>query len=400
MVETLNKYLASVFTVENHVEFKELGEIDNDVFKIVRIRQEEVLEVLKRIKIDKSLGRDCVYARTLWEARKEIAGPLAEVGPFSLRVLGGGMGKSYLSPQEEYPLCQLAAESICVAGPVQFLVNGIRYDIDGGRFSNDNAIESQEISAPLLEHKRGNPADLVDPSILFGSAEDEYVPDSESVRQQQQLHHQPQTYTLSQCFHLYTKEEQLAPDDAWRCPHCKQLQQGSIKLSLWTLPDVLIIHLKRFKQEGDKRTKLQNLVKFPLTGLDMTPHVVKRSQSSWSLPSHWSPWRRPYGLGRDPEDYLYDLYAVCNHHGTMQGGHYTASLPSYYIAYCKNSVDGLWYCFDDSDVQQLLEDDVSGMFLIPVALQVDRVVKKVFTLIDQSMEHRSWNVMLRLYKTL
>lgn len=69
--------------------------------------------------------------------------------------------------------------------------------------------------------------------------------------------------------------------------------------------------------------KMQNTVKFPLTGMDMAPHIVKRSQSSWSLPSHWSPWRRPYGLGRDPEDYLYDLYAVCNHHGTMQGGHYT-----------------------------------------------------------------------------
>lgn len=71
--------------------------------------------------------------------------------------------------------------------------------------------------------------------------------------------------------------------------------------------------------------KLQNMVKFPLTGMDMAPHMVKRSQSSWSLPSHWSPWRRPYGMGRDPEDYLYDLYAVCNHHGTMQGGHYTGN---------------------------------------------------------------------------
>ncbi|XFF89231.1 hypothetical protein AB1E18_015450 [Capra hircus] len=55
----------------------------------------------------------------------------------------------------------------------------------------------------------------------------------------------------------------------------------------------------------------------------MTPRMVKRSQSSWSLPSHWSPWRWPYGLRRDPEDYIYDLYAVCSHHGTMQGGHYT-----------------------------------------------------------------------------
>lgn len=27
-------------------------------------------------------------------------------------------------------------------------------------------------------------------------------------------------------------------------------------------------------------------------------------------------------------------------------------------AYCKNSVDGQWYCFDDSEVQQLAENEV------------------------------------------
>lgn len=70
---------------------------------------------------------------------------------------------------------------------------------------------------------------------------------------------------------------------------------------------------------------MQNMVRFPLVGMDMAPHMVKRSQSSWSLPSHWSPWRRPYGLGRNPDDYLYDLYAVCNHHGNMHGGHYTGN---------------------------------------------------------------------------
>lgn len=78
-------------------------------------------------------------------------------------------------------------------------------------------------------------------------------------------------------------------------------------------------------QEGDRRVKMQNMVRFPLMGMDMAPHVVKRSQSSWSLPSHWSPWRRPYSLGRNPDDYLYDLYAVCNHHGNMHGGHYTGN---------------------------------------------------------------------------
>ncbi|XP_053132252.1 ubiquitin carboxyl-terminal hydrolase 31 [Hemicordylus capensis] len=244
-----------------------------------------------------------------------------QVCPFSLRVVSA-VGITYLLPQEERPLCHLMVEralkSCGQGGPPH-----VKLVVEWDKETKD---------------------------YLFVNTEDEYVPDAESVRQQRELHHQPQTCTLSQCFQLYTKEEQLAPDDAWRCPHCKQLQQGSITLSLWTLPDVLIIHLKRFRQEGDRRMKLQNMVRFPLAGLDMTPHVVKRSQSSWSLPSHWSPWRRPYGLGRDPEDFVYDLYAVCNHHGTMQGGHYTA--------YCKNSVDGLWYCFDDSDVQQLAENEV------------------------------------------
>ncbi|CAK6445054.1 unnamed protein product [Pipistrellus nathusii] len=244
-----------------------------------------------------------------------------QVCPFSLRVVSV-VGITYLLPQEEQPLCHPTVErALKSCGP-------------GGTAHVKLVVEWDK------ETK----------DFLFVNTEDEYIPDAESVRLQRERHHQPQTCTLSQCFQLYTKEERLAPDDAWRCPHCKQLQQGSITLSLWTLPDVLIVHLKRFRQEGDRRVKLQNMVKFPLTGLDMTPHVVKRSQSSWSLPSHWSPWRRPYGLGRDPEDYVYDLYAVCNHHGTMQGGHYTA--------YCKNSVDGLWYCFDDSDVQQLSEDEV------------------------------------------
>ncbi|XP_059981155.1 ubiquitin carboxyl-terminal hydrolase 31 isoform X2 [Lagenorhynchus albirostris] len=272
--------------------------------------------------LEKTIAWDLLQ-REILEKMKYFLRPTVgiQVCPFSLRVVSV-VGITYLLPQEEQPLCHPTVErALKSCGP-------------GGTAHVKLVVEWDK------ETK----------DFLFVNTEDEYIPDAESVRLQRERHHQPQTCTLSQCFQLYTKEERLAPDDAWRCPHCKQLQQGSITLSLWTLPDVLIIHLKRFRQEGDKRMKLQNMVKFPLTGLDMTPHVVKRSQSSWSLPSHWSPWRRPYGLGRDPEDYIYDLYAVCNHHGTMQGGHYTA--------YCKNSVDGLWYCFDDSDVQQLSEDEV------------------------------------------
>uniref|UniRef100_A0A3B3B4R2 ubiquitinyl hydrolase 1 n=1 Tax=Oryzias melastigma TaxID=30732 RepID=A0A3B3B4R2_ORYME len=248
-------------------------------------------------------------------------GVYIQVGPFSLRVVGV-VGITYLLPQDERPLChptvERAYKSCGQGGPPH-----VKIVVEWDKETKD---------------------------YLFGHTEEEYVPDAESVYLHREQHHQPQACTLAQCFQLYTKEEHLAPDDAWRCPHCKQLQQGRIKLSLWTLPDVLILHLKRFRQEGDRRVKMQNMVRFPLMEMDMAPHVVKRSQSSWSLPSHWSPWRRSYGLGRNPDDYLYDLYAVCNHHGNMHGGHYTA--------YCKNSIDGQWYCFDDSEVSPIADEEV------------------------------------------
>ena len=51
--------------------------------------------------------------------------------------------------------------------------------------------------------------------------------------------------------------------------------------------------------------------------------------------------------------YYYDLYAVCNHHGTdLQGGHYTAT--------CRNPTDGKWYSFDDVHTKAITkpEDEV------------------------------------------
>jgi hypothetical protein len=61
--------------------------------------------------------------------------------------------------------------------------------------------------------------------------------------------------------------------------------------------------------------------------------------------------------GSDAEN-VYDLYAVCNHMGTMTRGHYTA--------YCRNPADGLWYMFDDNHVQSLSEEQLvtAGAYLL------------------------------------
>ena len=78
MGEILNEYF-SIFTVEKSMDVRGLGEINSDVLRSEHITEKEVLVVLKRLKVDKSPGPDEVYPKSLWEAREEIAGPLAEI---------------------------------------------------------------------------------------------------------------------------------------------------------------------------------------------------------------------------------------------------------------------------------------------------------------------------------
>ncbi|MEJ1273107.1 ubiquitin specific peptidase 43 [Cricetulus griseus] len=237
---------------------------------------------------------------------------------FSIRVVGLSLACSYLSPQDSRPLCHWAVD------------RALHLRRPGGPPHVKLAVEWD---SSVTER-------------LFGSLQEERVQDADSVWRQQQAHQQP-SCTLDECFQSYTKEEQLAQDDAWKCPHCQVLQQGVVKLSLWTLPDILIIHLKRFCQVGEKRNKLSTLVKFPLSGLNMAPHVARRSTNSKAGPGPWSSWKQPICLPTTyPMDFLYDLYAVCNHHGSLQ-------------AYCRNSLDGQWYSYDDSTVEPLREDEVN-----------------------------------------
>ncbi|XP_054834235.1 ubiquitin carboxyl-terminal hydrolase 43 [Eublepharis macularius] len=260
--------------------------------------------------------QQCILGKMRYLMRRE-AQVQATGSLFRVRVVGSSAMCGYLSPQDSWPLYHPAVDrALQLGGP-------------GGPTHVKLVVEW----------------DVNTKESLFGNIQEEVVEDAESVRQKQQLHQQQHSCTLDECFQLYTKEEQLAPDDAWRCPHCQVLQQGTVKLSLWTLPDILVVHLKRFRQVGEQRHKLTTLVHFPLRGLDMAPHVAKRSRGS-----KWGPWKH-INSESCPSNFLYDLYAVCNHHGSLQGGHYTA--------YCRNVLDGHWYSYDDSTVEPLLEDEVS-----------------------------------------
>ncbi|KAM9535267.1 ubiquitin carboxyl-terminal hydrolase 4-like [Salvelinus alpinus] len=136
------------------------------------------------------------------------------------------------------------------------------------------------------------------------------------------------TVALRECIELFTTMETLGEHDPWYCPTCKKHQQATKKFDLWSLPRILVVHLKRFSYNRCWRDKLDTVVDFPVRDLNMSEFVC------------------------DPKagPYVYDLIAISNHYGGMGGGHYTA--------YGKNKADGKWHYFDDSSVSAASEDQI------------------------------------------
>jgi len=121
---------------------------------------------------------------------------------------------------------------------------------------------------------------------------------------------------LDACFVESSKSEVLSEDNAWYCSRCKELRRATKTLEIWTVPDILIIHLKRFSGHRTFRDKIEELVDFPVEGLDLSGKV--------GFP--------------EGKDLTYDLFAVDNHFGGLGGGHYTAT--------AQNFFDKQWYDYN------------------------------------------------------
>jgi ubiquitin C-terminal hydrolase len=126
---------------------------------------------------------------------------------------------------------------------------------------------------------------------------------------------------LEQCLSLFSEEERLSEDNAWYCNVCQKHQEAAKKIDLFRLPDVIIVHLKRFQYTAAIREKLDLFVSYPIDSWDLSAHEHEAG-----------------GFGRPPP--LYDLIGVVNHMGGLGGGHYTA--------YARNKIDDQWYHFNDS----------------------------------------------------
>ncbi|KAJ3125443.1 ubiquitin-specific protease doa4 [Nowakowskiella sp. JEL0407] len=162
-----------------------------------------------------------------------------------------------------------------------------------------------------------------------------------------------QYVTLEDCLKKFCEEEILDGDDAWLCPRCKKRRKASKKLEIVRLPAILLVHLKRFYFQGPFRNKIETTVDFPLTDLDLTKYAPQYGAtpivtSDSTTPTSGVPQILGYGGG--PGNYVYNLYAVSNHFGGLNGGHYTAQV--------RNMRKEQWESFDDSHVTNCSSDSV------------------------------------------
>ena len=123
--------------------------------------------------------------------------------------------------------------------------------------------------------------------------------------------------TLANFLENYCKESSID----YNCPKCNKGGKCVCRIFSQRLPPVLILHLNRFEYNVSAGKK-QNYVDFPLRQLSLGEHAL----SGANLAS-------------------YDLCAVSNHHGTMDGGHYAS--------YCKPPQGDVWYQCGDKTVTKL-----------------------------------------------
>ncbi|KAL2918525.1 ubiquitin-specific protease doa4 [Polyrhizophydium stewartii] len=137
---------------------------------------------------------------------------------------------------------------------------------------------------------------------------------------------------LDECLRKFSEEEILDGEDAW------YVKRRAVKcLTIAKLPTVLLIHLKRFSFDGPFRNKVETYVHFQTNNLDLTRFVMQKPPV-------------PGGPLVLPETHSYDLYAISNHFGGLNGGHYTAHV--------KNNYQKTWLNFDDSRIGRTDEKSI------------------------------------------
>ncbi|XP_071015359.1 ubiquitin carboxyl-terminal hydrolase 50-like [Oncorhynchus clarkii lewisi] len=131
--------------------------------------------------------------------------------------------------------------------------------------------------------------------------------------------------SLQDCLSLFFQQSTLTCGDQKLCPECGVKRDTAVLTSMAKPPEILVLHLKRFGCHGSEKRKLRTNVLFSLDSLDLTPFLSRPSANHTS----------------------YSLYAVVNHTGDLDMGHYTAL--------CHSTLSSSWHHFDDTAVSEVVD---------------------------------------------
>uniref|UniRef100_A0ACD5Z0T4 Uncharacterized protein n=1 Tax=Avena sativa TaxID=4498 RepID=A0ACD5Z0T4_AVESA len=138
-----------------------------------------------------------------------------------------------------------------------------------------------------------------------------------------------QNSSLTSCLKNFFSTETLNADDKFFCDKCCSLQEAQKRMKIKRAPQILVIHLKRFKfiEQLSRHKKLSYRVVYPME--------LKLSSAS------------------DDVDCEYSLFAVVVHLGSGPNqGHYVCQIKS-----CDH-----WLCFDDDNVEKIQESTLQTFY--------------------------------------
>ncbi|KAI0962643.1 hypothetical protein AcV7_001441 [Taiwanofungus camphoratus] len=138
--------------------------------------------------------------------------------------------------------------------------------------------------------------------------------------------------SVTACLRQFSASEMLCQKNKFFCDSCCDLQEAEKRMKIKKLPNILALHLKRFKYQEDvgKYIKLAYRVAFPLE-------------------------LRLFNTVDDAEnpDRLYELFGIVVHIGSgPHHGHYVTIIKA----------RGTWLLFDDDNVDTMKESDIPKYF--------------------------------------
>nr|CDS23569.1 ubiquitin carboxyl terminal hydrolase 20 [Echinococcus granulosus] len=137
---------------------------------------------------------------------------------------------------------------------------------------------------------------------------------------------------LEDCLDAFFDVDELSGENQYYCENCSRHTNGRMHMELTKLPEVLCLHLKRFRHDFINTSKIHAPVNFPMQHLDLRKYRHSSCRDKVCE---------------------YDLVGVVCHSGTVRFGHY--------YTYALNFGDGEWYEFNDSSVQHVDADTVTSL---------------------------------------